>query len=69
MGKIKELIKSARLQAMISLGDEDLFELLFRHYEEGGTFGALNKVENSLDYSFDDYLKKIRGCYIPWKLK
>ena len=66
--KFKAIVKNARLQAMISIGDMTMSELLLNYYENGATLGALRKAENDLDFSLDKYLLKIRGCYSPWKI-
>jgi hypothetical protein len=64
----KAIIKNARLQTMISLGDEDIYELLLSYYQHGANFGGLKRAENDLDFSFEEYLIKIRDCYSPWHL-
>ncbi len=62
----KTLIKSARLQTIISLGDERISELLINYYYDGANFNSLNNAENKLNFSLDEYLLKIRNCYSPW---
>ncbi|KKK46261.1 hypothetical protein LCGC14_0934130 [marine sediment metagenome] len=64
----KAIVKNARLQTMISIGDAKVSELLLNYYENGANLGALRKAENDLDFSFDKYLLKIKGCYSPWKI-
>ncbi len=69
--KIQDLqneIKSATLQTLLSLGDQETSEILLKYYQYGANFGALRKAENELKYSLDDYLFKIKSCYSPWKI-
>ena len=62
----KTLIKSARLQTIISLGDERITELLINYYHDGANFKSLNNAEKDLNFSLDDYLLEIRNCFSPW---
>jgi len=62
----KKLIKSARLQTIISLGDERMSELLINYYYKGANFKSLNNAENDVNFSLDDYLLEIRNGYSPW---
>ncbi|HEC37787.1 MAG TPA: B12-binding domain-containing radical SAM protein, partial [bacterium] len=64
----KAIVKNARLQTMISIGDNEVSELLLNYYQNGANFGALKKAENDLGFSFDNYLLKLKGCYSPWKI-
>ncbi|MHA1146733.1 MAG: B12-binding domain-containing radical SAM protein [Promethearchaeota archaeon] len=64
--KINELIKQSRLQALISLGNRRVANLLKEYYLEGATFGALRRVEKQNKLNIDDYFKKIQNGYIPW---
>ncbi|MFX1343714.1 MAG: B12-binding domain-containing radical SAM protein [Promethearchaeota archaeon] len=64
----KTIVKNARLQTLISLGDQMISNLLIKYYQNGANFGALKKAEKSLNFSLDDYLLKIKGCYSPWKI-
>ncbi|KKL51511.1 hypothetical protein LCGC14_2294750, partial [marine sediment metagenome] len=43
-------------------------ELLINYYYRGANFVALQKAEEELDFSFDEYLLKIKNCYSPWVL-
>lgn len=54
---------------MISLGNEKISELLINYYYRGANFVALQKAEEELDFSFDEYLLKIKNCYSPWVLR
>ncbi len=65
---IKSLINSAKIQAFFSLGDLHSFELLLNYYKEGASHGSLRRSEKTLKYSIDEYFKKIKSCYSPWKI-
>jgi len=65
---IKRTINAARLQALISLGDSSISELLLRYYAYGATMGALRRAEKELGFSIDDYFRKIQGGYKPWTI-
>ncbi|MFX1328903.1 MAG: B12-binding domain-containing radical SAM protein [Promethearchaeota archaeon] len=62
----KFIVKNARLQAMISLGNKNFSDVLLNYYFNGASFGALQKAEKDLDFNIDDYLLKIKDCYSPW---
>lgn len=64
--KPKELVNQARLQALISLGDEKIAKLLLEYYRLGANLGSLRRAEKSLNISIDDYFKKINTGYKPW---
>ncbi|MCK4479446.1 MAG: radical SAM protein [Candidatus Lokiarchaeota archaeon] len=64
----KLIIKNARLQTIISLGDQDITEVLLSYYHNGANFGALKKAESEFGFSLNDYLLKIRDCYSPWAI-
>lgn len=64
----KAIIKNARLQTMISLGNILVSDLLLNYYINGANFGALKKAEGDLHFSFEQYLLKIKEGYSPWKL-
>ena len=64
----KTIIKNARLQTLISLGDQRISDLLIYYYQNGANFGALKKAEKTLNFSLDDYLLQVKGCYSPWKI-
>lgn len=61
------LIKNARLQAIFSLGDKVVSDLLINYYQNGANFGALRRAENNSKLSFNDYFLKIKDFYSPWK--
>ncbi|MFX1315491.1 MAG: B12-binding domain-containing radical SAM protein [Promethearchaeota archaeon] len=65
---IKEIIKSARLQTLLSLGDQTISDLLINYYKSGAHFGALRKAEKEMNFSLDEYLLKIKDCYCPWSI-
>ncbi len=62
----KSIIKNARLQAMISLGNKQVSDLLLESYKDGATFSTLQKAEKELKFSLNDYLLKIKESYSPW---
>ncbi|MFX1240755.1 MAG: B12-binding domain-containing radical SAM protein [Promethearchaeota archaeon] len=62
----KSIIKNARLQTIISLGDEQISDLLLYYYNFGATFSSLEKAEKELNFSINDYLLKIKESYSPW---
>lgn len=64
----KDIVKNARLQVMISLGNHEIADLLLKYYNYGANFGALKKVENELYFSLNNYLLKVKDCYSPWDL-
>ncbi|MHA1507287.1 MAG: radical SAM protein, partial [Promethearchaeota archaeon] len=64
----KRTINDARLQTLISLGDSSISELLLRYYANGANMGALRRAEKELDFSIDDYFRKIQGGYKPWTI-
>ncbi|MBY9007940.1 MAG: radical SAM protein [Candidatus Lokiarchaeota archaeon] len=67
--KINNLIKNAKLQTLISLGNERVSELLINYYHYGANFGSLRRAEKNLNFSIKDYFIKIKDGYSPWKLK
>ncbi len=60
---ISNLIKNARLQALISIGDRGISFLLTNYYLEGANFGSLRKAEKQSDFTIDDYFRKIKSGY------
>lgn len=65
---LKLIIKNARLQAMISLGNQEVSDLLLNYYNNGATFGALKRSESELNFVMNDYLLKLKDCYSPWTI-
>ncbi|MFX0144314.1 MAG: B12-binding domain-containing radical SAM protein, partial [Candidatus Hodarchaeota archaeon] len=63
---IKYIIKNARIQTVISLGNQKVSDLLFNYYQNGATPSSIQKSEEKLNFSIDDYLIKIKECYSPW---
>ncbi len=62
----KSIIKDARLQTILSLGNQQTSELILNYYFKGATPSALKRAENELDFSLNDYLLRIKECYTPW---
>jgi hypothetical protein len=65
---IKSIIKNARLQTIISLGNSQIIDLLLTYYNMGATLNSLEKAERQLNISLGDYLLKVKECYTPWKI-
>ena len=59
-------MNNARLQTLLSLGNEDVSNLLLYYYSNGASFGALRRAEKMVGFSFDEYLLRIKSCYSPW---
>ena len=62
----KFIMNNARLQTLLSLGNEDVSNLLLYYYSNGASFGALRRAEKMVGFSFDEYLLRIKSCYSPW---
>ena len=62
----KLIMNNARLQTLLSLGNEEVINLLLNYYSNGASFGALRRAEKTLGFSVDEYLLKIKSCYSPW---
>ncbi|MHA1669279.1 MAG: B12-binding domain-containing radical SAM protein [Promethearchaeota archaeon] len=60
------LIKQAQLQALISLGDHQISDLLINYYKNGANMGSLRRAEKENNISIDEYLKKVNLGYKPW---
>lgn len=69
VGDIKKELNDAKLQTLISLGDESVESLLFDYYQNGATRNALKRAENLLDFNIDEYFEKIKNGYNPWNLE
>ncbi|MHA1985690.1 MAG: B12-binding domain-containing radical SAM protein [Promethearchaeota archaeon] len=64
----KKIVKDARLQTIISLGDRKISELLRSYYQLGATYSSLRKAELQCNLSIDDYLMSIKEGYSPWRM-
>jgi len=62
----KTIVREARLQTMISLGNQELSNLLISYYQNGANLSALKKAEKDLQFQASDYLLKVRDGYSPW---
>ncbi|MFX1279002.1 MAG: B12-binding domain-containing radical SAM protein [Promethearchaeota archaeon] len=62
----RSIIKNARLQTLISIGNEEVSDLLIYYYNKGANFGALKAAEKKHHFSFDQYLAQIKKGYSPW---
>jgi radical SAM superfamily enzyme YgiQ (UPF0313 family) len=63
----KNIMNNAKLQTLLSLGDEGVSDLLINYYLHGATFGALRRAEKDLNFSLDNHLLKIKESYTPWR--
>ena len=66
--KFKKIVTDARVQTIISLGDQEISELLINYYQNGANYSALRRAEEQTNLSIDNYLLKIQECYTPWKM-
>ncbi|MFW9900144.1 MAG: B12-binding domain-containing radical SAM protein [Candidatus Thorarchaeota archaeon] len=64
----KSIIKNARLQTLISLGNQQVSNLLLQYYNNGASLVGLQKAEKDLNFSLNSYLLKIKECYSPWTI-
>ena len=62
----ENVVNNARLQALISLGDRNVSELLLQYYFNGANMGALRRAEKDLNFSIDSYFQKVQDGYKPW---
>lgn len=62
----KKIINDARLQTLFSLGDRNTTNILLAYYLNGANMGALRRAEKELDFSINEYFKKIQDGYVPW---
>jgi radical SAM superfamily enzyme YgiQ (UPF0313 family) len=65
----KLIIKNAKLQTIISLGDLQISDIILNYYFNGATLGAIQKAEKDLNFYIDEYLLKIKEGYSPWVLE
>ncbi len=64
----KKIVTDARVQTIISLGDQEISDLLIKYYQNGANYSALRKAEGQTNLSIDEYLLKIKDCYSPWDI-
>ncbi len=64
----KKIVKDARLQTIISLGDQKISELLLNYYQNGANYSSLRKAELDYNLSINEYLLKVKECYSPWRM-
>ena len=62
------IIKNARLQALIALGDKDISNFLMKYYYNGANFGGLRTAEKQSELNVNEYFKKIQFGYCPWNI-
>ncbi|MFX0076340.1 MAG: B12-binding domain-containing radical SAM protein [Candidatus Hermodarchaeota archaeon] len=64
----KKIVNNARLQTLFSLGDRNTAKILLTYYHYGANMGAMRRTENELNFSIDEYFKKVQAGYKPWKI-
>ncbi|MHA2183238.1 MAG: radical SAM protein, partial [Promethearchaeota archaeon] len=64
----KKIIREARIQTIISLGDQEISELLLKYYQNGANYRALEIAEGQTNISIDKYLLEVKECYSPWNM-
>lgn len=64
----KKIVKDARLQTIISLGDQKISELLLNYYQYGANYSSLRKAELHCNLSIDEYFLKVKEGYSPWRM-
>ncbi|MHA2267515.1 MAG: hypothetical protein ACXAB8_06905, partial [Promethearchaeota archaeon] len=62
----KKIVTEARIQTIISLGDQEISELLLKYYQNGANYSAIRKAEGQINLSIDEYLLKVKEGYSPW---
>jgi radical SAM superfamily enzyme YgiQ (UPF0313 family) len=69
VGDIKNELNEAKMQTLISLGDQSVTDLLIEYYLNGATRVGLRNAERRLNYNIDEYFKKIHDNYNPWNFE
>ena len=64
----KKIVSDAKVQTIISLGDQEISELLLKYYQNGANYSALKRAEEQTNISVDEYLLKIKEGYSPWRM-
>ena len=64
----KKIVKDARLQTIMSLGDQKISELLLNYDQLGANYSSLRKAELHCKLFIDDYLLKVKDGYSPWRM-
>lgn len=64
----KKIIKSARIQSLLSLGDQEISKLLQYYYFNGANFGGLRRAQKEMGIDINEYFKKIQSGYHPWNI-
>jgi len=64
----KNIIKNAKIQALLSLGDQEIAILLKNYYFNGANFGGLRRAQKETRIDLDEYFKKIQSGYHPWNI-
>ncbi len=62
----KEILKSAKLQTILSLGDTNVSRVLIEYYRKGARYSDFKKAEKIVGYSSNDYLYQIQQGFSPW---
>lgn len=64
--RTKQLLSSAKLQTLLSLGDITISPVLVEYYRNGARYGDFETAEKTIGFSSKNYLFKIKKGYIPW---
>jgi hypothetical protein len=62
----KEILKSAKLQTLLSLGDANISRVLIEYYRNGARYSDFKKAERTAGFSSNDYLYQIQQGFRPW---
>ncbi|UCD01472.1 MAG: radical SAM protein [Promethearchaeota archaeon] len=62
----KSIVKNAKIQTIFSLGNQQVSDLLLSYYSNGATLAAMQKAQNELNFSINEYFLTIKECYSPW---
>ena len=64
----KRIVKNARIQGLLSLGDQEISILLRNYYSNGANFGSLRKAQKETGIDINEYFMKIKTGYHPWNI-
>ncbi len=64
--KPKDILKEAKLQTILSLGDANISEVLIDYYRKGARYSDFKKAESSVGFSSNNYLYQIQQGFSPW---
>ncbi len=64
----KQSVRNARIQAIFSVGDQEMSKFLLHYYQNGANYRALKKTEQQLNYDINNQFIKVNKGYIPWNI-